>query len=108
MNNDISQKLLKRVDIFDEISYVSPFTWKDIKHLDLQDDDIITAQYEDSYYSENESWEAHYSCTISRLIEESDEEFNERILWVKQRQEESRNERYERYLKLKKEFEPTK
>jgi len=98
------EKIQKRERIFFQ-SKDDPIQWKDIKHLDLQDDDIIYACYEEAFYSENESWEAHFYCEIIRTRLETDEEYKERMEEVKVQREELRQKRYARYLELKKEFE---
>ena len=41
--------------VFDEISYKNPFKWKDIKHLELQDDDSILMGFDEGFYIENNS-----------------------------------------------------
>lgn len=82
----------------------TPFTWKDIKHLDLQDDDIIDLSWVDSFYSENESWEGHFHAEVIRMVPESDENYNQRISAYERPKAASKKQRYENYLKLKEEF----
>lgn len=76
--------------------------WSDIKHLELEDDDIIQSSWEDDEDG------GGYNGIITRMVEETDEQFakrqadNERdAKWAKER-------RYESYLRLKKEFEDGK
>ena len=76
--------------------------WKDIKHLDLQDDDVINASYEAPYYSENNSNDGFYNVSVGRLVLETDEEFENRKKFWKELTEKSKDERYQSYLKLKK------
>lgn len=98
------KKIMVEKEIFHKINYNIPFTWKDIKHLDLQDDDLIKIEYVEPYYSENNSWDGHYSCTITRMVEETDEEFDarqERIKWDKKW---SRERQFQNFLTLKKKF----
>jgi len=71
--------------------------WKDIKHLDLQD--------EEPFYSENNSHDGYYYVSVRRLMLETDEEFEERKKHYKELTERSKEERYKSYLKLKQEFE---
>ena len=75
----------------------TPINWKDIKHIEFQDDDIIQC-FEDNY---NDSWFA----SIVRQQLETDEEFEERKKTLEKMRESSRERRYEKYLKLKEEFE---
>jgi hypothetical protein len=77
-------------------------TWKDIKHLELEDDDVIHSGWvEDDGFDYHGYWE----CTITRMVEETDEQFEKRIASNKRSNEEMKKRRYESYLKLKKEFE---
>ena len=82
-----------------------PWTWSDIKHLELEDDDVINLSWEEPYYSENESWDGHYTGSIIRMVEETDEQFEKRKKRLEQDKEWYRQRRYESYLKLKEEFE---
>lgn len=75
--------------------------WKDIKHIQFEDDDIIRAGWEDD---DNFDHQGYWHGEITRMVEETDEQFarrqadNERdAKWAKER-------RYESYLRLKKEF----
>ncbi len=83
------------------ISYV-PFS--DLPK-DLQPDDLIDIEKVEGYYSENNSWDAHTILTISRERLQTDEEFEKYKSKIEKMQAESKKERYEKYLKLKKEFE---
>jgi hypothetical protein len=75
----------------------TPITWKDIKHIKFQDDDVIQC-FENGY---NGSWFAY----IVRQQLETDEEFEERKKTLEKMRESSREKRYQKYLKLKEEFE---
>jgi hypothetical protein len=73
--------------------------WGDIKHLQLEDDDIIRSGWEDDegggdYYGE-----------ITRTVEETDEQFQKRQSDIERDNKWMKERRYESYLKLKKEFE---
>ncbi len=76
--------------------------WSDIKHLELEDDDIIQSGWvDDDSFAYNGYWHGE----ITRMVEETDEQFEKRIAnnerdakWAKER-------RYQNYLNLKKEFE---
>jgi hypothetical protein len=76
--------------------------WADIKHLELEDDDVIHSGWVDD---ENFDYHGYWRNEITRMVEETDEEFAKRVAnnelnnkWAKER-------RYENYLKLKEEFE---
>ena len=71
----------------------------------MQETDIIEIRREESYYSENESYDAYTQLVVSRCIEETDEEYSKRICKEEKLKEELRKRRYENYLKLKEEFE---
>jgi hypothetical protein len=78
--------------------------WSDIKHIQFEDDDSVVCTYVEPYYSENESNDGHYLIEISRMVEETDEEYEKRINKQKQNEEFLKQKRYENYLKLKEEF----
>jgi hypothetical protein len=98
------QKKLIDVDIFHKTKD-DQFTWKDLKDIDFQDDDVIHVQWEEGYYSENNSYDAHWSATVTRKVLETDEQFAKRIKREEIDATAMRNRRYENYLKLKAEFE---
>jgi hypothetical protein len=72
--------------------------WKDLKHSEYQDDDLIHIGYDDNY-------DGGWFVSIERERLETDEEYNERMEYNKRLLEDSKKRRYENYLKLKKEFE---
>ena len=77
-------------------------TWGDIKHLQLEDNDVIHSCWvDDDSYDHNGYWHGQ----IIRMVEETDEQFLKRIESNKSDDERRRKMRYESYLKLKKEFE---
>lgn len=71
----------------------------------LEPNDLIVLHVEDSYYSENNSWDAFSELIVYRERLETDQEFEKRKAKLEAKFEESRKERYQHYLKLKKEFE---
>lgn len=75
--------------------------WKDLKHSDYQDDDLIYVGYEEDEQGNNGEW----FISIEREMLETDEEYNKRIERHEKFLEDSKKQRYERYLKLKEEFE---
>ena len=100
----LKEKKTKQVTIFQE-QRESPITWKDIKHVDLQDDDELNIQWNEPYYSENNSCDGHYSVSIIRNRLETDEEFQKRLEREERDLKRQKQYRYNNYLKLKSEFE---
>lgn len=88
-----------------DIQIDNPITWKDIKDFQFEDDDIISIGYEEGYYSENNSWDGFYYCRVERMVEETDEEYEDRMERKRSSDSLLKKNRYEQYLKLKKEFE---
>ena len=82
-----------------------PIQWKDLKNIEFEDEDVIRAEYVEPYYSENNSWDGHYTLEVIRKVLETDEEYEKRLESNKAYNERNRQLRYENYLKLKKEFE---
>jgi hypothetical protein len=70
--------------------------WKDLKHSEYQDDDLIHIGYDD-----DDGW----FILIERERLENDEEYNNRMEDNWRYLEYSKKRRYENYLKLKEEFE---
>ena len=100
----MSKKLL----VDQQIEYIQKNTkieWADIKHIDFQDSDVLHIGYDEGHVSENNSWDPHYYAEVIRKREETDEEYEERILSNKRHMEDLKKRRYENYLKLKEEFE---
>ena len=99
---------MNKIKIKKEVFHIesdTPITWKDIKNFQLEDDDIIDIGSEEPYYSENNSWSSFYYCRVERLVEETDEEYEDRMERKKSTDAMLKKNRYEQYLKLKKEFE---
>jgi hypothetical protein len=74
----------------------------------MHEDDIIDIRREDSFYSENNSYDAYTELVIIREIEETDEEYQKRISSEERHKNFLKTRRYETYLKLKSEFENQK
>jgi hypothetical protein len=85
----------------------NPFKWKDIKNLliGLEDDDEIIIVHVDAYYSEDNSYDAHWWLEVRRMVEESDEQYEKRLRREEREKKESNERKYQTYLKLKAEFE---
>lgn len=96
-----TEKTLINKEVFWEHQDNRP-TWKDIKHIEFQDDDEIIIAYEDDTDDPaNEGW----YISVKRWVEETDEQFAKRLQNIEKDKERSKNMRYESYLKLKAEFE---
>lgn len=96
-----TEKTLIRKEIFWKDQDNQP-TWKDIKHIEFQDDDIISVAYED--YAEDGSGDC-WIISVDRWVEETDEQFEKRLQKIEDNKKRLKNMRYESYLKLKAEFE---
>lgn len=76
--------------------------WGDIKHLQLEDNDVIYSGWvEDDAYD----YHGYWHCQITRMIEETDEEYQTRLERIERDNKWAKERRYESYLKLKAEFE---
>jgi hypothetical protein len=82
-----------------------PFTWKDIKNFEFEDDDEIAIWYDDGDDRDEHYQEGDYILDVHRVREETDEEFQKRMLNNKQFEESMKVSRYKTYLRLKEEFE---
>jgi hypothetical protein len=80
-------------------------TWKEIKDFQFEDDDIVSIGWAEPYYSESNSWDGYCYCRVERMVEETDEEFEDRMERKRSTYALLKKNRYEQYLKLKKEFE---
>lgn len=98
----LMKKLIKKVVFQDHKN--NEIKWKNIKHIDFQDEDIINCSYVNPYYSENNSYDGYFMIEISRQELESDEKYEKRLKLEKQKAEDSKEMRYKSYLRLKKEF----
>jgi hypothetical protein len=76
--------------------------WGDIKHLQLEDDDLIYSAWE---WEENEDNGGNWHAFITRMVEETDAQFQKRMDEIEQQDKWAKEQRYKSYLKLKAEFE---
>lgn len=76
--------------------------WGDIKHLQLEDEDVIHSCWVDD---DNFEYHGYWHGEITRMVEETDEQFAKRIADNERQSKWAKEKRYESYLKLKKEFE---
>jgi hypothetical protein len=75
--------------------------WGDIKHLQLEDDDLIYSTWEEDEDEDRGGWAAY----ITRMVEETDAQFQNRMDEIERQDKWAKEQRYKSYLKLKKEFE---
>jgi hypothetical protein len=80
-------------------------TWKELKDVELQDDDLVTISYEEAYHSENNSYDGYWFIDVQRQRQETDEEYEKRMEENENSREMLKKMRYKQYLKLKEEFE---
>jgi hypothetical protein len=85
-----------------------PFTWDEVMKFHQKygflNDDIIHIQYVEAYYSENNSYDEHFSIEVTRMVEETDEEYQNRLKSEKFHEQLNYERRKETYLRLKEEF----
>lgn len=75
-------------------------------NFDVQPNDIIELRYDpNGYYSENESWEPYSQIIIYRERDETPEEIRLRLEKEQKESEYRKNQRFNMFLELKKEFE---
>ena len=104
-----SEKKFKTKTLYHD-SKDSHFTWGELlkvhEKIGFEPNDVIDISYQEAFYSENNSWDAHYLFSVERDVLETDEEFQKRLKSEEFQKEDMRKRRYENYLRLKKEFEP--
>ena len=98
------QKKIKK-DVILELQEQHPIKWKNIKHIQFEDEDEFQIQWNEPYYSEDNSCNGYYSAVIFRNILETDLEFQKRLEKEERDLKIMKENRYKSYLKLKKEFE---
>jgi len=97
------EKILKEKIIFSDVQD-NQIKWKDIKHIEFEDDDIIVCCYVESFITSNEQCPEHYAIHITRMVEETDDQYESRMNTLKEYRETTKKLRYNTYLKLKEEF----
>lgn len=87
------------------------YTWGEVKealakaNIELLDTDELRIHYEDGWQEGDSARDNMYAISVHRYIEETDEEFERRVKRAEENKERNKKQRYENYLKLKKEFE---
>lgn len=74
---------------------------------DLEPDDLLVYSSDPGFFSENNSYDAHTIVKILRPRLENDEEYSERLRKSHQFLNKAKERRYEVFMKLKEEFEPS-
>ena len=97
------EKILKEKIIFSDVQD-DQIKWKDIKHIEFEDDDIIVCYYVEPFITTNEQCPEHYAIHITRMVEETDDQYESRMNTLKEYRETTKKLRYNTYLKLKEEF----
>jgi len=82
-----------------------PFTWKDIKHLVLQDDDEIRLEFVEGGRAGDEEWDSHFLGIVMRRVIETDKQFKQRQQQIEDDKRRIKQRRKENYERLRREFE---
>ena len=98
------EKIFKTKEVF-SLHNGKVIEWKDIKHFQFNDGDIIRAGYDEPEHGENYGHDGYFYFSVQRQVLETDEEFEQRKVNNQMEAERQKKNRYEHYLKLKKEFE---
>lgn len=99
------EKIFKTREVFNKHNGNNPIIWRDIKDFKFEEDDVINAGYDPPEYSENYGHDGYYYFSVKRQVLETDTEFEIRKKCSEREVERQKKNRYERYLKLKEEFE---
>ena len=79
--NPQKKKIKKR--IYHDVNDREKFTWGQLldadKKVKFKRDDEIEVVFVEGYYSENNSWDDHFSFNVERDVLETDEQFQKRI-----------------------------
>jgi hypothetical protein len=84
--------------------------WSDVKkeldkkNIVLEDTDILEIGFVEGYDEGDSARDAYYDITVTRVREETDDEFENRKQRTIDMKERSAKLRYKKYLELKKEF----
>lgn len=92
-------------EVFHQDKRDEPYNKEYIDKLGLEDDDVISIQYEEAEYHSDWESPAGWCISVQRTRLETEEEFADRIEEAKRLKEDLKERRYKRYLEMKKEFE---
>jgi len=73
-------------------------------NIELEPNDLIDAGYEEPFYGGDSGHDGYHHLTVTRRVEETDEEAKIRIEREVILKEDLRKRRYQNYIKLKNEF----
>ncbi len=96
-------KKLKQKTVFSKHSS-NPILWKDVKDFAFEDEDEINWGYEEPFYTENNSHDGYFYCTVNRMVLETNEQYERRLSNEKLDKERLYEMRKKSFLKLKEEF----
>jgi hypothetical protein len=99
------EKIFKTKEVFTKNNPNRSITWKDVKDFKFEDDDIINSGYDPPEHGENYGHDGYFYFSVQRQVLETDEEFELRKKCSEMEVERQKKNRYQRYLKLKEEFE---
>lgn len=99
------EKIFKTKEVFNKHNGNRALTWKDVKDFKFEDDDLIMAGYDEPEHGENYGHDGYFYFSVQRQVLETDAEFESRKFSNEREVERQKKNRYERYLKLKEEFE---
>lgn len=102
----MSKKLITRTILSIESNKPIPFSVVKENNIELQDNDIINAGYQEPYNHVYIVYDGGYHFEVIREREETDEEYQKRISREEKENKDMQERRYKSFLKLKKEFEP--
>jgi len=86
------------------------WTWGEVqaelskKNIELQDSDVLQIGFDEGFYEEDNSLDAHYYIAVTRERLETDEELEKRIVFAEASKDRNIARRKDQYLELKKEF----
>lgn len=81
-----------------------PFKWKDVKDLPFEDNEEIDIEYIETWHYEDGSEGPLYQIISTKIVMETDEEFEKRKKAFDDYQIISKKQRFEQFLKLREEF----
>lgn len=100
----MKQFINKEIFRIEKKGYDSSFLFKDLPK-DIQETDVIDIVREEGLQSENNSYDDYSVLIVIRKVLETELQYKVRLDDIKIRQDNMKKQRYENYLKLKKEFE---
>ena len=109
---EVSEVIYEQSRRIQKFSSTKMYAWWEVQealkeaNIELHEDDILEIGYDPGFYEADNSADPCYFIKLTRNRLETDKEFEERKSFVEKKLQESKNERFKSYLKLKNEFEP--